>query len=154
MRNNRGWIRILEATIAVMLVGGVMVVVYTQGVDRGITSADYFYSLERQILVDVASRSDLRLNVLKLSENPPDGNYNNLNKFINDSIPEAFGYTFRVCELGSVDDFCKMSNDDYIATRDRDVFVEEIVISSDLGAGGNEQIYKPKKLRLFVWEVR
>jgi hypothetical protein len=32
-------------------------------------------------------------------------------------------------------------------TKDKDVFVEEIILSSEL------ETYDPKKVRLFVWEV-
>lgn len=155
MRNKKGWIRILEATIAVMIVGGVMVAVYTQQVDKGVTSADYFYSLKRQILSDIASRSDLRLNVLNSVESPPDSNYTALDFFIGERIPEAFNYTFRICALGDLDDFCKIENIDIIImTKDKDVFVEDIVISADLGDGVVPSKYNPRKLRLFVWEVR
>ncbi len=74
MRNKRGWIRILEATIAVMIVSGVLVVVYSRQVDRGIAPADYFFSLQRQILADISSRSDLRLAVLNVvNEDDGDG---------------------------------------------------------------------------------
>ena len=147
--------RILEATIAVMIVAGVLVVVYSNQVDRGIDQSDYFFSLQRQILMDVSSRSDLRLAVLMVEfENEFDSNFEKVNDFINSSIPEAFNYSIRICVLGSEVDFCKMNDGDYIATRDKDIFVEEVVISSDLGNQRGEEYYAPKKLRLFVWELR
>jgi hypothetical protein len=153
--NKRGWMRILEATVAVMIVAGVLVVVYSGQVDRGIEPADYFYSLQRQILMDVSSSSDLRLAVLNVAtEEDSDVNFKKVNDFIGGKIPEAFGYSIRICEFGSQVDFCKMKNSDYIATRKKDVFVEEVVISSELGVGGGIEIYEPKKLRLFVWEKR
>ena len=74
--NKRGWIRILEATIAVMLVSGVLVVVYSRQVDRGVAPADYFYSLQRQILADISSRSDLRMAVLNVDvDDSSDGSF-------------------------------------------------------------------------------
>ncbi len=136
--------RILEATVAVMIVSGVLVVVYSRQVDRGMEPADYFYNLQRQILMDVSSNSLLRLAVL----NESDGD---IEIFVGERIPEAFDFSAKICDLGEV---CKLDSTIYIETIDKDIFVEEIVISSDLGDGSGNHIYDPKKLRLFVWEVR
>ena len=145
MRNKRGWIRILEATIAVMIVAGVLVVVYSKQADMGVGPADYFHSLQRQILLDISSSSDLR--VLALNKNETE-----LNLFVGDIVPDAFGYYLRVCELGNVTDYCKIDEVGVVAeTRDKDVFVEQIIVSADLGDGSNA-MYDPKKVRLFVWE--
>ena len=155
-KNKRGWIRILEATIAVMIVSGVLVVVYSRQVDRGIAPADYFFSLQRQILADISGRSDLRLAVLNVdNETKDDDNFKEIDDFIGGKVPEAFGYSLRVCDFGDEVDFCKMNADTYVSTRDKDVFVEEIIISSDLGDGSN--VVDPsnaKKLRFFIWELR
>jgi len=154
MKNKRGWMRILEATIAVMIVSGVLVVVYSRQVDRGIAPTDYFYSLQWQILADISSRSDLRLAVLNVdNEGSADGNFSVINDFVNASVPEAFGYSLRVCDLGDDTDFCKMDSETYVATLDRDVFVEDIVVSSELGNGDN-RVIGAKKLRFFIWELR
>ena len=152
--NKRGWIRILEATIAVMLVSGVLVVVYSRQVDRGVAPADYFYSLQRQILADISSRSDLRMAVLNVDvDDSSDGSFVIINNFVNGTVPDAFGYYLRVCVLG---DICKMKEDVYVTTVEKDVFVEEVVISSDLGDGTGipENGWVPKKLRFFIWEKR
>ena len=147
MRNNRGWIRILEATIAVMIVAGVLVVIYAGQVSRGMAPADYFHSLQRQILTDVSSSSDLRLLVLS-------GDEVGLGVFVADKIPDAFGHYLRICVLGDVTDFCKINDVGVVAEiKDKDVFVEEIIVSADLGDGSNSE-YSPKKVRLFVWEER
>jgi len=142
--NKRGWMRILEATVAVMIVSGVLVVVYSRQVDRGMEPADYFYNLQRQILMDVSSNSLLRLAVLN-------GDIGVIEGFVGERIPEAFGYSAKICDLG---DICQLDSTIYKETLDKDIFVEEVVISSDLGGGSGGEVYDPKKLILFVWEVR
>ena len=107
-KNKRGWMRILEATIAVMLVSGVL--------------------------------SDI--------------NFIALDSFINKKIPDIFGYSIRVCELGNTLDFCKMDSVTYIATIEKNVFVEDTIISSELGTKNGAEVYAPKKLRLFIWEKK
>jgi hypothetical protein len=155
MRNKRAWIRILEATMAVLIVSGVLLVVYARQSDRSVSPADYFYSLQRQVLADISSRSDLRLAVLNVNEDvETDDNFVIVNDFVNSRVPEAFGYSLRICDLGSNADFCKMRSDVYISTVDRDVFVEEIVISSEIGGGEDAVGDDPKKVRFFIWENR
>jgi hypothetical protein len=144
MKNKRGWMRILEATVAVMIVSGVLVVVYSRQVDRGMEPADYFYNLQRQILMDISSNSLMRLAVLN-------DDVNEIEKFAKERIPTAFGFSVKICDLG---DICQLDSTIYKETLDKDIFVEEVVISSDLGDGSGNQIYDPKKLILFVWEVR
>lgn len=152
--------RILEATIAVMLVSGVLVVVYSKQVDRGIAPAEYFFSLQRQILADVSSRSDLRLAVLNVyndTKDSDDENFTMLNDFVDVKVPNAFGFSLQICDLGDGVDHCKLDGADAIReTRDKDVFVEDIVISSELGDGSNSigGGDAPRKLRFYIWELR
>ncbi len=151
MKNKKGWMLILEATIAILIVSGVLLAVYSQQTSRRVSLVDYYDSLQGQILEDILLRSDLRLNLLNVvNENSSDGNFSALNDFIDGKIPSGFGYSIRVCVLGDEVDFCKMDETTYIATMDKEVYVEEIIVSSELGEG-EDAVYAPKKLRLFVW---
>lgn len=152
MNNKRGWIRILEATISVLIVASVLMVVYTKQVDRGVEPADYFYSLQRQILSDIAISSDMRINVLNVVDNDEsDSNYLVLVTFIEEEVPDFVGFSLSICELGSFEDHCKMRSSDFIKTMEKDVFVEDFLISADLGDGTNHK-YDPRKVRLYMWE--
>lgn len=153
MYNNRGWIRILEATIAVLIVSSVLLVVYSNQSDSGVSAEDYFYDLQNQILSDISFRSDLRLAVLNVGdEEDNDVNYQKLNNFVESEIPEFVGFYLAVCELTSETDYCKLSGDAVKETLEKDVFVESKTISSDLGSGG-DAIYSPREVRLYMWEM-
>jgi len=92
------------------------------------------------------------LNVLNVeNEDFGDEDFFTLNNFIDTKIPIGFGFLIRVCELGSDTDYCNMDNLSFIATMDKDIYVEEIVVSAEIGSGF-DATYNPKKLRLFVWE--
>jgi len=146
VENKRGWITILEVTIAVMLVSGVLIVVYVrQGTDESPVQ-DYIFSLQRQVLLDISARSDLRTFVLKKNETV-------LNVFVGSKIPSAYRYSLKVCSLGGDIDYCKLNTTEVIETREKELFAEEIIISSDLG-NGTSPIYEPMKVRLFIWENR
>ena len=150
----RGWIRILEATIAVLIVSGAMIAVYSdQSVREDISFSDYAHNLQSQVLADIVLDSDLRLNVLSVEEDDSlDSNYVVLNDFVNESIPDSFGYLLRVCKFGDDLDFCKMDNETFVASMESDVFVEEVIISAEIGSGGGDEIYFPKKVKLFFWQ--
>jgi len=150
--------RILEATIAVLIVSGVLVVVYSKQVDRGIDPVQYFNSLQNEILDDIAIRSDLRLAVLNVEviggmavDDDTDGNFTIVNDFVATKAPEFTEYSISVCPLGSETDHCMLDGNLVGQTRDKELFVEDLIISADLGDGSNA-IYEPKKLRLFMWE--
>jgi len=146
VRNKRGWITILEATIAVMLVSGVLIIVYVkQGTDESPVE-DYIFSLQRQVLSDISSRSDLR--TLALEENETA-----LNIFVGSKVPSAYRYSLKACRLESDTDFCKLNSTEVMETREKNLFAEEIVVSSELG-NGTVPLYDPMKVRLFVWENR
>lgn len=139
--NKCGWIRILEATIAVLIVSSTLIIVYSNQPTRDRDLGEYMYNLQKQILLDINSKSDLRGYVLNGSED----SLNSLNLYIYDGIPIAFKYSIKVCDLGETGK-CKLNESEVIETKDRDVFAEEIIIAADFDG------YNPKKVRLFVWE--
>ena len=139
IKNNRGWIRILEATIAVLMVTGILIVVYSRHNDTNPSPEDYIYSLQKQILKDISSRSDLRNYVLT-------ENTNLLDNYVDKKIPKTLNYSLKVCNLTNPPTPCKLDAAEFIATKDDDIYVEEVIISADF------EIYDPKVVKLFVWE--
>ncbi|MCH7850561.1 MAG: hypothetical protein IH845_02865 [Nanoarchaeota archaeon] len=140
--NKRGFMRILEATIGVLLVTSVLLVVYVnQQPPQFLSSVDYIFNLQKQILLDISSRSDLRGYVLS-------GDNASLDSYLDIKIPDAYRYSLITCNLNETGT-CKLSTSDVVATRSKDVFVEEIIIAADFETG-----YSPKKVRFFIWENR
>ena len=70
---------------------------------------------------------------------------------LTEKIPEDFGHVLRVCKLGDPNDFCKMDPMIFYATMEKDVYVDEVVVSAEIGDGEDAE-YSPKKVRLFLWE--
>jgi len=148
MANKRGWLRILEATVAVMIISSVLIFVYSKQASPDDGFSNYVYNLQKQILGDISSNSTLRLNVLNTVSNS-DSDFLSLSDFVERKLPDSFDYSIKVCDLDVIS--CNMDNSDYLATMHDDVFATEIIVSSDLGDGSNP-VYNPKRLRLFVWE--
>ena len=137
MNNKKGWMRIMEATIAVMIVSGVMVSVYSSQSSRGAGSEEYYEGLQKDVMLDISSRSDLRNDVLS-------GETANLIIFTDNNIPTSLDYFLKICPLGEV---CKMDENVFISTIDRNVYVEETIISS------NVTEYNPSVFTFFIWDV-
>lgn len=144
MNNKKGLIRILEATIAIMLVAGVLLVAYSKEQSADSVSREYIYNLQKKILEDIGLRVDLRNSALKSTDVEVDSV---LASYVSSQIQEdLFGHVIRVCDLENPPAPCKMSADDFVSAGNADVYVEEILISANLSE------YDPKRVRLFVWE--
>ena len=139
VKNKQGWIRILEATIAVLMVSGIMITVYSRHIDNSAGPGDYIYSIQKQILKDISSRNDLRNYVLT-------DNLEELDNYVSGKIPTAFNYSLKICNFTNPPEPCKLDAAEFIATRDKDVYVEELIISADF------EHYSPKNVKLFLWE--
>lgn len=133
----------LEATVAIMLVSGVLISVYTKQASRP-DSSDFIFGLQKKILMDISSRSDLRLEVLK-------GDPSNIvASFVGAQLGSSYGYALRVCDLGNSCELASTTSIDNFRN-DVDVFVEDTIISAVVT--NETHAYTPKKVRLFIWEL-
>ncbi len=132
MKNKKGWIRIVEAVIAIFLLLGVLLVIYSQHQVKE-ESFDYVYFLQKKVLDEIAVSNELRLEALA-------GNEVYLQNFARLSFSDNFNVTIKICNL---DKSCKPA-----LPENKEVFVEERIISTELGATE----FLPKKVRIFVWE--
>ena len=128
LSDKKGWLRILEAFIAVILIAIVLIVIISR--QNGEGNADEIYKLQKTILNEVAKNNELRQAVL-------DGNITPVNESISERIPKIFDLEVKICE---VDEVCAPS------IYREEVYAEEIVIMGTLGE------YSPKKLKLFMWQ--
>ena len=149
IKNKRGWITILEATISVLIVSGVLFFVYANQFEgKGEEGfREYIYSVQKQILMDISTRSDLRVFVLE-------NNWEEVNDYVSGMIPESLKYSVKICELGSEIDHCLLDPNEVIETKELDLYSEQTIVSADVGSGSGTEIFSPKKVRLFIWENR
>ena len=127
LKNKRGWLRIVEAFIAIMLIMGVLLILYSRGIEP--RRAEEIYNFQKTILDEVAANPGLRENVLSENEQA-------VEDFVRDSIPAGFSFEVRICEPG---DICGLP--DY----HEELYASERIISATL------QTYNPKKVKLFMW---
>lgn len=133
MINKKGWIKIVEAVIAVLLIAGVLIMFYARSFETP-RSTQRVYELEKAVLEEVALDKDYRRMVL---ENSPDG----VNSYVRDRIMQllpGFNYSIAIC---NPEDICPAPY------YDREIYASERIVSANLDK------YSPKKLKIFVWRL-
>jgi len=144
MKNKRGWLRILEVVIAIMILLGVVLTVYSRKQVDYQSSSDLVQGLQFKILDQISSDDSLRLGVLINDSSSIDLLNNFINRSFFDEGASRFDFSLLIC---NINDGCGLTDSIVLQkTLDKEVFVEEKIIS------GNLNVYSPRKVRLFVWE--
>lgn len=128
IRGKRGWIRIVEAFIAILLMAAFLLTLYSTKAKK--TDSE-IGKLQDAILDGVVQNNLLRIDILN-------GKDAGVISFAKERMPSGLNFTVKICGVG---DICSL--DKYVA----EVYVKERIVSSTL------YDYKPRKLKLFVWKM-
>ena len=145
MRNKRGWIRIVEAVIALFLITGVLLIVIDKGYIGKKDISSEMYKVQLSILREIQIDDNLRTSILNISaENlPADENVPQavVDK-VNERKPDYIDCKVRVCKLGEV---CSLDIYPQEAVG-KDIYAQSVAITAILTE------YSPRQLKLFCWE--
>jgi len=131
--NKKGWMRVLEAVIAITILIGVLVYIMASNAPKNNIS-ESVYEKETYILDTISKDEGLREEII----NPATpGSYPNVDDAILKMIPETWDFKANVCDLEVI---CNAG-----VPVDKEVYASEVVISS------TDSKYEPKKLTLFIW---
>jgi len=143
MTSKKGWIKIFEAAISVMLVLGFMILFYGQSIEKP-RKAENLIRWEGQILDELKSIPEFRQKIIEKNESEFDSDgyckRGDIRNFIDERLRNnfpRFSFECRVCEVNEV---CGMKE------YKEEVFSEERIVSSTLTQ------FSPKKIRIFVWK--
>src|SRR3989338_10469968 len=143
MVNKKGWIRIVEASVGILLVLGVLLVLFTQNnqVEKRDLSADLSPLIE-----EIANNLSLREDIVKLNLTNPD-NVNSIRLKINEFLATRItnpnmAYNVSICALS--DSVCPLNITPYPTSIDNQIYTKERVISP------YSEDYLPKKVKIFV----
>jgi len=143
-RNKRGWIRIVEAFIAILLVAGVILIVINQGNTKKEDISSRVYNAQLSILREIQLNSTARGEILNVSDSVLPLDWANFDSYvptskakIEERTPSYLDCVGRIC---SVDDLCVLLN-----IQVRDIYAEYVVIGSNL------ETYNPRILKIFCW---
>jgi len=140
-KNRKGWMKIFEASIAITLVMGFMVLVYSQTIEKA-PPGENLMVWQNSVLDNLKKRPELRQEILDHPEtvcDPDEGGlaYSFILARITKMFP-GFGFSCRVCDPGEI---CG------IQSYHKEVYSEERIIAATLTK------FSPKKIKLFAWPL-
>lgn len=130
--NKKGWIRIVEVVLAIMLISAVILIISTKQIKKVDISKNVFEK-QGEILSIIGENEELRTEIIG-------GNEKGVNDLISKTIPNSWSFEVVIC---NIDEICNKN-----LPSDKDVYVSEIIVSANLTDYPNEI---PKKLRFFIW---
>jgi hypothetical protein len=147
MVNRRGWIRIVEAFVAILLVAGVFLVVVNKGyIEKEDISSDV-YDAQLSILREIQLNDELRDEILNVpaSSLPLEGG-ESFPPLTQDRIEERTP-NYLECRpvLCGVSGACELTN-----PRSRDIYAQSVIITVSFQTDPAENL-SPRKLKLFCW---
>lgn len=140
VKGKRGWIKIVEATVAVLIVAGVLLIVIEKGYVNFDFNSEKIYEIQDSILKDIQLNDSLRQDIINITTLPI-----NLESFptdvrikIESEIPSYLNCTAKICVLNQT---CTM-----------DEFIEGNVYSRSIAILAVNTEYRPRQIRIFCWE--
>ncbi len=144
--NKKGWIRIVEAFVAILLIAVVVLIVIRQDQTERKDTSSNVYTLMVSILRDIELNNSLRNEIVNILDSSLPVEWNEFNV----SAPQTAaritgktpGYLECVGKICATNDTCLLSQNQKL---DAEIYAESVVISSTL------QTYNPRLLKLFCW---
>ena len=135
--NKKGFLRILESVIAILIITGVMLAINLNKPE--VSDDSYYYEIISSSLKEISKTSNLRSQIIQQGKNSE----GLLNDFIKEKIKDGpLEFNIRVCE---VEEICSIN---YPENSQGDVYSEQVIISSDLVN------FDPKKVKMLLWRKR
>jgi len=131
IKNKRGWIRIAEASTAIMILASVIIVLLARQVEKKGFGED-MYKLQQLILEEAVKNESVRDAVLNSR------NLYLVDNFISERMPIGIEFNVSICNPSGI---CNVGT----TAGNSEIYVNDILISSLL-----EQ-YQPRKLKMISW---
>lgn len=137
-KNKKGWIRIVEAFVAILLIAGVLLIVINQGYIGKKDISEKVYGVEISILREIELNDQMRNELLfvdlSVTHEPPSSVKNK----ISNSIPDYLSCDSRICPLNEI---CTLEG-----PAETNVYAQSVAITANLST------YNPRQLKIFCWE--
>ncbi len=140
MKNKKAWLRIVEATIAVLIIASVLFVMIARTPKT--SNEDQIHETQRFVLEQINKNDTLRTRILEYDFTAPDPTIiDDVNDEVEAILPPNFDFDVNICQ---VNDVCGMDSIPQNIEK-KQVYADEILITSTLTS------YKPRKLKLYIW---
>jgi len=148
VKNKGGWIEIVEAFFAVLLVAGVILILFTKGYFGKSDIDDKVYNVQVSILREIQTDDDLRKEVAEISGNLPVKWESvsfpaDVKSKIIERTPAYLNCSARICEQSAT---CILDEDEKPESN-KNIYSEFVTISATFESG---PVFR--KLNLFCWQ--
>lgn len=140
MKNKRGWIRIIEVFVAILIILGVLLIVLDKEEIEKKDVTSKIYLTETAILREIQLNNTLREDILNAEipvEEGDDGFPSSIANQIDSRTPAYLSCMPKICQLS---DACDL--DEPVK---KNTYVRSVAIVTDL------ETYDPRQLKLFCW---
>ncbi len=146
MKNKKGWIKILEAFISILIVISVILIVYNNKSSENEDLSSKINPIEMSILRDVQLDTNLREKILLINSSSLPVKWEEFDSYglsevkekINAQVPSNLECVAKLCVL-----------EEYIC--DLDTYSDKDIYAQSISITANSDIYSPKQLKLFCY---
>jgi hypothetical protein len=144
MVNNKGWLRIVEATVCTLIILGVIIFIYRTNAQTN----ESYSSAEMHLLLDEVAKNDiLRHEIINSSNNLIVEN--DINDFLENKIKNRnLNFTSRICNVNE-ETSCALG---IYFQKQKEIYTESRIISTYLNNTIFNSTITPKKIKIYVWE--
>lgn len=144
LKNKRGWLRIVEASIAILIILAAILIIYGN-VKSDVTENTDISEMIRPILKEIAQNSSMRELIFTydlIADSPANTMVNEqLSSFLSNKIKNpALGARAEICALDSP---CPLKDQ---ISKDVAIYTDDYLITSNL------TLFAPRRLKIFIWE--
>lgn len=168
MKNKRGWMKIVEAFISILLITGVVLIIVNKGYLNKTDISKRVFEIESSTLKEIERDDDLRKEILNADNDSISDNDVELESHLNDILEVGnspkfpsiiwnkinekilLKYSFlecyaKICELNKICALTKYP----VKSKGKEIFSQSIAITTHSSSSGD---INPKQLKLFCWE--
>lgn len=149
IQNKKAWLRIVEATISIVLILGAILIFYQISSAK---SSDDFGQILPSLTDQIAKNESIRSLISDLDASSPadvQSAHVEIDDFIAEQIKRSdLNYSYVIC---NINDSCSVEN--LSASVSGNVVSYERIISSDLNSPTYNPLTTPKKFRIYLWKM-
>ena len=143
-KNKRGWIRIVEAFVAILLIAGIVLVVVEQDQNKREDVSSRVYNSIISVIREIQLDNNLRTEIINIQDSILPVEWEEFNVSAPQTLAKITektpGYLECVGKICATNDQCLLAN-----APDKTIYAESVIIISTL------QTYNPRLLKLFCW---
>ena len=147
IKNRRGWIRIVEAFVAMLLIAGVVFVIIGNEQNKREDVSSEAYTSMVSILREIELDGNLRSEIINTEDSSLPVEWADFSVSAQQTrariMEKTPGYLKCVGKICAINDVCLLAQD--AQNQEKTIYADSVIISSNL------QTYNPRILKLFCW---